>query len=121
MRRLRVATTAVAALAPVATRVFVTPLVDWSTAVGDATPAPAELRADQEVRHWPLVGPPESFGASVGTPGEAWRCAVVGPDLVAALGLGTATQDTRWRVGDRLYQIVARPLLPDESGCPTDV
>jgi len=107
--------------APVATRVFVTPLVDWSTAVGDATPAPVEPRADQEVRDWPLATTPESFGASIGPHGDAWRCAVVGPDQVAALGLGTATPDTRWRVGDRLYQIVARPLLPDESACPTGV
>ncbi len=109
------------AYAPAETRVFVTPLLDWSTAVGGATPAPVKPRDDQEVRDWPLDAGPESFGAAVGTHGEAWYCAVAGPDQVAALGLDTATQDTRWRVGDHLYQIVARPLLPDESGCPSSV
>lgn len=106
---------------PAETRVLVTPLLDWSTAVAGATAAPASPRADQEVRDWPLVGPPESFGAAVGAHGEAWYCAVVGPDQVAALGLDTATRDTRWRAGEHLYQIVARPLLPDESGCPTRI
>lgn len=110
-----------ATYAPIATRVLVTPLVDWSTAVDGATPAPARPRADQEVREWPLVAAPEAFGASVGVHQEAWYCAVVGPAEVAALGLDTASPDTRWRVGDRLYQIVARPLLPDESGCPASI
>jgi len=106
---------------PVETRVLVTPLLDWSTAVGDATPAPMKPRADQEVRAWPLVDPPEAFGAAVGAHGEAWYCALLGPDEVTALGLGTATKDTRWRAGESLYQVVARPLLPDESGCPTSI
>jgi hypothetical protein len=106
---------------PVETRVLVTPLLDWSTAVEGATAAPASPRADQEVRDWPLVDPPESFGAAIGTHGEAWYCAVLGPDQVTALGLGSATKDTRWRAGGNLYQVVARPLLPDESGCPTSV
>jgi hypothetical protein len=99
----------------------VTRLLDWSTAIGDATPTPVTPRADQEVRDWPLAGPPESFGAAVGTHREAWYCAAVGPDQVAALGLETATRDTRWRAGEHLSQIVARPLLPDESGCPTSI
>jgi hypothetical protein len=102
------------------TRVLVTPLLDWSTADDGATAAPASPRADQEVREWPLADPPESFGAAVGVHDGAWYCAVVGPDVVTALGLETATRDTRWRAGGNLYQVVARPLLPDESGCPTE-
>jgi hypothetical protein len=94
---------------------------DWSAAVGGATPAPVKPRDDQEVRDWPLDVGPESFGSAVGTHGEAWYCAIAGPDQIVALGLDTATRDTRWRVGDHLYQIVARPLLPDESGCPSSV
>ena len=109
------------AYTPVETRVLVTPLLDWSTAVGDATPAPMKPRADQEVRDWPLVDPPEAFGAALGAHGEAWYCALLGPDEVTALGLGSATKDTRWRAGESLYQVVARPLLPDESGCPTSI
>jgi hypothetical protein len=109
------------AYTPAETRVFVTPLLDWSAAVGGATPAPVKPRDDQEVRDWPLDVGPESFGSAVGTHGEAWYCAIAGPDQIVALGLDTATRDTRWRVGDHLYQIVARPLLPDESGCPSSV
>ena len=106
---------------PVETRILVTPLLDWSTADGGATPGPATPRADQEVRDWPLAGSPESFGAAVGAHGEAWYCAVIEPDQVVGLGLETATRDTRWRAGDSLYQVVARPLLPDESGCPKSI
>ncbi|MGA2514371.1 MAG: hypothetical protein ABSG37_12255 [Candidatus Limnocylindrales bacterium] len=103
---------------PAATRVFMTRLVDWSTAVGGATPAPESPEPGQEVRAWPYASLPESYGTLV-DPYELWYCAVVGPDDAAALGLDTATWDTRWRAGGYLYQIVARPLLRHESGCPT--
>jgi hypothetical protein len=107
---------------PVETRVLVTPLLDWSTAVEGATAAPASPRADQEVRDWPLVDPPESFGSPLDTHGgEPWSCKILGPDEVTALGLDTATKDTRWRAEGNLYQVVARPLLPDESDCPTKI
>jgi len=104
---------------PVETRVYVTGLVDWSTAVGGATPGPVKPRPGQEVRGWPLDSPPEKFGAPAGDHDGVWRCAVLDPKGVAALGLDTATKDTRWQAGDQLYQIVARPLLPDEKDCPT--
>ena len=103
---------------PAATRVFMTRLVDWSTAIGSATPAPASPAAGQEVRAWPFAHLPKSFGTLFDTH-QPWYCAVVGPDDAAALGLDTATWDTRWRAGGYLYQIVARPLLRHESGCPT--
>jgi hypothetical protein len=106
------------AYAPVETRVYVTRLVDWSTAVGGATPGPVKPRPGQEVRGWPLDSPPEKFGAPAGDHDGVWRCAVLDPKGVAALGLDKATKDTRWQAGDQLYQIVARPLLPDEPGCP---
>jgi hypothetical protein len=105
---------------PAGTRVFMTRLVDWSTAVGGATAAPASPAAGQEVRAWPFANLPESFGALVST-GELWYCAVVGQDESAALGLDTATWDTRWQAAGHLYQVVARPLLPHESGCPARV
>lgn len=108
------------AYVPAATRVYVTRLVDWSIAVGSATAAPASPRAGQEVRPWPFAALPESFGTLVST-GQLWYCAVVGQDESAALGLDTATWDTRWQAEGYLYQVVARPLLPDESGCPTKV
>ena len=31
------------------------------------------------------------------------------------LPLGSATHDTRWQAGDRLYRMVVRSLLPDEA------
>ena len=93
-----------------------TRLVDWSTAVASGTAAPASLRAGQEVRPWPFASLPESFGTPVGT-GQPWYCAVVGQDELAALGLDSATWDTRWQAAGNLYQVVARPLLPSESGC----
>lgn len=107
------------AYVPSGTRVYVTRLVDWSTAGGGATPGPVKPRPGQEVRGWPLDSPPEVFGAPAGDHDGVWRCAVLDPKGVAALGLDTATKDTRWQVGDQLYQIVARPLLPDEKDCPT--
>ena len=100
-------------------RVFLTRLVDWSTAVGSATRAPATPAAGQEVRDWPIADLlPESFGKAVDKSGQ-WYCAVVRADEAALFGLGTATWDTRWRAAGNLYQIVAAPLLPHESGCHT--
>jgi hypothetical protein len=69
-------------------------------------------------RDWPFTRLPESFGTAVDKH-ALWYCAVVGPDEAAALDLDTATWDTRWRAVGDLYQIVAAPILPDESGCPT--
>jgi hypothetical protein len=108
------------AFMPAGTRLFMTRLVDWSTAVGGATAAPASPRAGQEIRAWPFASLPESFGTLVDTH-QLWYCAVVGRDESAALGLSTAKWDTRWQAAGSLYQVVARPLLPDESGCPARV
>ena len=104
------------AYVPAGTRLFMTRLVAPPTAVGSATAAPASPRAGQEVRPWPFAGLPESFGTPVGT-SQPWYCAVVGQDESAVLGLDGATWDTRWLAAGYLYQAVARPLLPDESGC----
>jgi hypothetical protein len=101
---------------PAGTRVYMTRLVDWSTPVTNATAAPASAAPGQEVRPWPFTDLPESFGTPVGT-GQSWYCAVVGPDESGALGLEGATWNTRWQAAGYLYQVVARPLLPDESGC----
>ena len=102
---------------PTEIRVFMARLVDWSTAAGSATPAPASPMANQEVRDWPFTESPESFGKPVDKQSQ-WYCAVVRPNDAAALGLDTAKWSTRWRAVGSLYQIVATPLLPHESGCP---
>ena len=102
---------------PARMRVYVAPVVAWPTTVG-ATPAPATPRAGQEVRAWPLDVAPEVFGALVDERQGAWRCGLLESAAADHLGVGSATNDTRWQVGDRLYRVVVRPLLPDEAGCP---
>jgi hypothetical protein len=101
---------------PTGIRLYLTRLLDQSAPVANATPAPATPAPGQEVRPWPFASLPESFGTPV-SPGRPWYCAVIGPDQSAALGLNSATWNTRWRAAGYLYQVVARPLLPDESGC----
>ena len=101
---------------PAETRVFMTRLVDWSSAGENSTPAPASPRADQEVRDWPFAQPPESFGAAADSGGD-WYCAVLTD--TTRLGLESATWDTRWRAAAYLYQVVAQPVLPGEPGCQT--
>jgi len=103
---------------PAQTRVFMTRLVDWSSATGGSTPAPVSPRVDQEVRDWPFVQPPESFGTAVDARRD-WYCAVL--DATTPLGLESATWDTRWRSTADLYQIVAQPVLPGEPGCPATI
>lgn len=102
---------------PARMRVYVAPVMAWSTDAG-ATAAPATARAGQDVREWPLDAPPEVFGALVDEREGAWRCGLLESTAADSLGVGTATNDTRWQAGDRLYRVVARPLLPDEAGCP---
>ncbi len=97
-------------------RVFVAPVMAWPESAG-GTPAPATARAGQDVREWPLDAPPDVFGDIVDERQGTWRCGLL--DSVAAdrLGVGSATNDTRWQAGDLLYRVVVRPLLPDEAGC----
>jgi hypothetical protein len=105
---------------PTGTRVFMTRLVDWPTP-GGGTPAPASPAAGQEIRDWPIADLlPESFGKAIDK-SDQWYCAAVGSEEAVLLGLDTATKGTRWRAAGWLYQLVARPLLPDESGCPASV
>ncbi|MEI8333717.1 MAG: hypothetical protein WCH74_07675 [Chloroflexota bacterium] len=102
---------------PARMSVYVAPVMDWTGTVG-ATPAPATARPGQDIRAWPLDAPPEMFGTLVDEHEGTWRCGVLEPEGTEYLGVGTATNDTRWQVGDRLYRVVVRPLLPDEAGCP---
>lgn len=68
---------------------------------------------------WPLSAQLASFGAPFGS--SDMRCGVVsGSDLARLLPLlRTSNQLTYWRSGGSTYQLTLRPLLPDESGCPT--
>jgi hypothetical protein len=52
---------------------------------------------------------------------EGTRCGVVSGGELATLlpALQAANQLTYWRSDGVTYQLTLRPLLPDESGCPT--
>jgi hypothetical protein len=98
-------------------RVYVSPMIEWPEETG-ATPGPATARPGQDVREWPLDAPPDVFGTFFTDHDGTWRCGLLDSAGAERLGIGTATLDTRWRAGDVLYQVVVRPLLPDEAGCP---
>ena len=102
---------------PAALRMYLAPVVEQALP-GQPTPPPVTPRPGQDVRAWPLGSPPGAFGVAAGKHWNGWRCAVLTWDAAAPFGLATATHDTRWRAGDQLYELVIRPLLPEESGCP---
>ncbi len=61
-------------------------------------------------RQWPLADP-----ATAGAPHGTGRCQIVsGTDLPR---IRAAPPDTVWRGGSGLFQVVLRPLLPDERTC----
>ncbi|HJS27894.1 MAG TPA: hypothetical protein VJ913_12295 [Actinomycetota bacterium] len=72
----------------------------------------------QEEVAWPLGEPLGSFGDPVEDHGAPVRCGVVnGEDLSTVLPVaGAANEITPW-TSDGVYQLIFRPLLPDESGC----
>jgi hypothetical protein len=68
---------------------------------------------------WPLNTPIAELGVSISDPAN-YRCALIeGEDLQAMLPLFQQTnQLTLWRSEGTLYQLILRPLLPDEEPCP---
>lgn len=74
----------------------------------------------QQPRDWPLDTPLASFGETFGTFG--YRCGTVEGEAKAKLEaeLRNANTLTPWVDGDAQFNLVVRPLLPDESGCPQD-
>lgn len=77
-----------------------------------ATPAdPAE-----PARPWPL---PALSGEPLGGTAAGSTCLVLrGADLEAVQQAAAAAgADARWRSAGRVWQVSARPLLPDETGC----
>lgn len=70
-----------------------------------------------ETRDWPLLDRTITPGT-----GDEYPCVTVsgadlGPVLEAAK---TARENTRWRSRGETYELVFRPLLPDERGCGPD-
>jgi hypothetical protein len=77
----------------------------------------------QEPIAWPLDDALATFGDALPTLMEGQRCGVVGAaDLETLLPLlGQANALTPWADGDVAFGIAVRPLLPAETGCPTDI
>ncbi|MGH2830626.1 MAG: hypothetical protein ACRDJM_09095 [Actinomycetota bacterium] len=73
----------------------------------------------QPEKAWPLSTPLSSFG-TVYNAESSTRCGVVRGEDLSALKPSIAQSNSRtpWRSGDKAYQLVLRPLLPGESGCP---
>jgi hypothetical protein len=72
---------------------------------------------------WPLDADLATFGDALPTLMEGQRCGVVaGADLETLWPLfGEASALTPWTDGDAAFGIAVRPLLPAETGCPTDL
>ena len=72
---------------------------------------------------WPLERSLATAGKPVSS-GLAYRCMAVGGEDAKTLlaALRKANEQSRWTAGPGAkasYQLVARPLLPDERGCPS--
>lgn len=72
-------------------------------------------QAVANVREWPL---PASYD-EMSEIGFDWRCAAYeGEEAQNLLGVFVeANQATRWALGETEYQILVRPLFPDEAPC----
>lgn len=72
----------------------------------------------QPAKEWPLTTPIATFGESWGD--GRYRCGVIeGADLQAAESdLKSSNQATPWTSAGKQHQLILRPLLPDETGCP---
>jgi hypothetical protein len=72
---------------------------------------------------WPLDADLATFGDALPILVEGQRCGVVvGAELDTLWPLlGEANALTPWTDGDAAFGIAARPLLPAEEGCPTDL
>ncbi len=87
----------------------------------EAEPTSPDQGLAPTVADWPLSTPLSSFGEPFRDGIEpSMRCGVVTGDDLATLrpALEAANQLTFWRSEGRTYQLILRPLLPDESGCP---
>lgn len=97
---------------PRALRLFVTP-GDPSSGSGPEEPAVA----------WPLATPLAGFGTAVPDAGglRAVRCGTTdGADLDQLMpSVRRATEISPWTSEGQTFGIAFRPLLPDESGCPS--
>ena len=71
----------------------------------------------QPPKAWPLDTPVASWGAAYG---DRYRCGMIeGAELDRALpAFKESNARTPWTSEGRQYELILRPLLPDETGCP---
>jgi hypothetical protein len=81
-------------------------------------PPEAQDLLKQQPKRWPLGTPLATFGSPVPT-GAGLRCGVVeGKDFETLYPMAKAANVlTPWDSEGRTYQVLFRPLLPDERGC----
>lgn len=77
----------------------------------------------QQPLAWPLDADLATFGNALPILMEGQRCGVVSGAELDTLWplLGEANALTPWTDEDAAFGIATRPLLPSETGCPTDV
>lgn len=80
---------------------------------------PADPQIQPGFADWPLATQLSGFGAPTGGLLDA-RCGVVSGEELATLrpAVQGSNELTVWRSGAKEYQLILRPLLPDEMGCP---
>jgi len=68
---------------------------------------------------WPLATPLARFGEPLGSRIGNTRCGIATAADAATLKplFEAANAETRWSSAGKTYSLLARPLLPDESGC----
>jgi hypothetical protein len=82
-------------------------------------PYRGDAELPQDPTEWPLEPPLDSFGEPVENAPSDTRCGVVtGEDLTTLLAAARdANALTPWTSGGTDYQLIFRPLLPDEHAC----
>jgi hypothetical protein len=82
------------------------------------TQLPPDEGIQPQIIGWPLTTPLAEFGVPVAADPNL-RCGVLEGDDLGRLrpALAGANQITRWQSGATQYQLLLRPLLPDETGC----
>jgi hypothetical protein len=85
----------------------------------DILPYQGDAELPQDPIEWPLDPPLDGFGETVPSSPAATRCGVVsGEDLKTLLAEAKdANALTPWTSGGTEYQLILRPLLPDEHTC----
>jgi len=82
-------------------------------------PYQGDAQLPQDPIQWPLEPPLDAFGQPIDNAHSDTRCGVVtGDDLTTLLAAARdANALTPWTSGGTEYQLILRPLLPDEHTC----